>query len=85
MPTTEEMPRHPCSAPPTAAPEEIIMEEGLVEMVPKHEAPVAHEVILADAEPQMLQPYLYYTIVTPGFEAKLNAHIMCDQESSLHT
>jgi hypothetical protein len=49
-------------APPTAAPEEII-EEGPVEMVPEQEAPMVHEVILADAEPEMLQPRLYHTLM----------------------
>jgi hypothetical protein len=39
--------------PPTAAPEEII-EEGPMEMVPKQEAPMAHELILSDVEPEML-------------------------------
>jgi hypothetical protein len=34
-------------APPTLAPEEIIEEEGLVEMLPEQEAPMTHEVILA--------------------------------------
>jgi hypothetical protein len=43
----------PAPAPPTAALEETIVEEELVEMVPKLEAPVAHEVILADTEPEM--------------------------------
>jgi hypothetical protein len=42
----------PIPAPPTAAPEEID-DEGPVEMVPEQEAPVAHEVILANAEPEM--------------------------------
>jgi hypothetical protein len=28
---------------------------------------------------------LWYHSVTPGFKAKLNAHSMCAQESSLHT
>jgi hypothetical protein len=37
--------------PPAATPEEIIEEEAPVEMVPEQEALVAHEVILADAEP----------------------------------
>jgi hypothetical protein len=41
------------AAPPAAAPEEIIKEEGHVEMVPKQEPPMVHEVILADAEPEM--------------------------------
>jgi hypothetical protein len=35
-----------------AVPEEIIEEEAPVEMVPEQEAPVAHEVIMADAEPE---------------------------------
>jgi hypothetical protein len=39
--------------PPAAAPEEVVKEEDPVEMVPKQEAPVAHEVILADAEPHL--------------------------------
>jgi hypothetical protein len=45
--------------PPAAAPEEIIEEEALVEMVPEQEAPVAHEVILTDAEPALPQPRLF--------------------------
>jgi hypothetical protein len=42
----------PAPAPPTAAPEEIIEEEVPMKMVPEQEAPVVHEVILADAEPE---------------------------------
>jgi hypothetical protein len=42
----------PVPMPPAVAPEEII-EEGPEEMVPERETPVAHEVILADAEPEM--------------------------------
>jgi hypothetical protein len=42
----------PAPVPPSDAPEEIIEEEALVEMVPKQEAHVAHEVILADVEPE---------------------------------
>jgi hypothetical protein len=37
-------------------PEEIIKEEALVEMILEQEAPEAHEVILADAEPELPQP-----------------------------
>jgi hypothetical protein len=37
---------------PATMPEEITKEEALVEMVPEQEAPVAHEVILADAKPE---------------------------------
>jgi hypothetical protein len=51
------------AAPPTpmppAAPEEIIEEEAPVEMVPEPEAPVVHEVILVDAESELLQPRLF--------------------------
>jgi hypothetical protein len=44
----------PIHVPAAIAPEEIIVEEDPVEMVPEQEAPVAHEVILADAEPEIL-------------------------------
>jgi hypothetical protein len=37
---------------PVAVPEEIIEEEAPVEMVPEQDAPMVHEVILADAEPE---------------------------------
>jgi hypothetical protein len=37
---------------PAIMPEEIIKEEALVKMVPEQEVPMAHEVILADAEPE---------------------------------
>jgi hypothetical protein len=49
-------------APPTAAPEEID-DEGPVEMNPEQEAPVPHEVILADAEPEMPQLCLYHALM----------------------
>jgi hypothetical protein len=49
----------PVHAPPAAAPEEIIKEEGPVKMLPAQEAPVVHEVILPDAAPKLLQPRLY--------------------------
>jgi hypothetical protein len=38
--------------PHAAAPEEIIKEKVPMEMVPEQEAPVAHEVILVDVEPE---------------------------------
>ncbi len=38
---------------PATAREEVIKEEAPMEMVPEQEAPVAHEVILADAEPEL--------------------------------
>jgi predicted nuclease with TOPRIM domain len=37
---------------PAVVPEQIIEEEAPMEMVPEQEAPVAHEVILADVEPE---------------------------------
>jgi hypothetical protein len=52
----------PAPAPPTTTPEEIIEEEAPVEMVPEKEAPKAHEVTLADAEPKLLQPFLFKMI-----------------------
>jgi hypothetical protein len=57
----------PAPAPPTAAPEEIVEEEGPVEMVPEEKAPVAHEVILADAEPELPQPHLF-NMITRDYE-----------------
>jgi hypothetical protein len=54
----------PAPTPPVAAaPEEIIVEEDPVEMVPEQEAPMVHEVILADAEPEMPQPRFYPALV----------------------
>jgi hypothetical protein len=44
----------PPPAPPATVPEEID-EEGPVEAIPEQEAPMPHEVILADAEPVMPQ------------------------------
>jgi hypothetical protein len=52
----------PVPAPPAAAPVEI-NDEGPVEMVPEQEDRVAHELILADAEPDILQPCLYHTLM----------------------
>jgi hypothetical protein len=49
----------PVPVPPATTPEEIIEEERPVEMVLEQEAHVAHEVILADAEPKLPQPHLY--------------------------
>jgi hypothetical protein len=44
----------PAPAPAVATtPEEIIKEVDPVEMVPEQEAPMAHEVILANAEPEL--------------------------------
>jgi hypothetical protein len=57
----------PAAAPPTAAPEEIIEEEAPVEMVPEQEVPMAHEVVLADAEPEPPQPRLI-NMITRDYE-----------------
>jgi hypothetical protein len=46
-----------------ATPKEVIEEEDPIEMVSEQEAPVAHEVILVDAEPEMPQPRLYHTLL----------------------
>jgi hypothetical protein len=44
---------------PATVPKEIIEEDAPVEMFSEQEAPVAHEVILADAEPEPPQPRLF--------------------------
>jgi hypothetical protein len=49
----------PIPVPPATAPEE----KEPMEMVPEQEAPVMHEVILADAEPEMSQPHLYHALM----------------------
>jgi hypothetical protein len=48
---------------PATAPEEVVEEEEPIEMVLEQEAPMAHEVILADAEPEMPHPRLYHEIM----------------------
>jgi DnaJ-domain-containing protein 1 len=48
-------------APPSAVPGEI-NEEGPVEAIPEQEAPMSHEVILADVEPKMPQVRLYHAL-----------------------
>jgi hypothetical protein len=48
---------------PAAMPEEIIEEEAPMEMVPEQEAPVAHEVILAHAKPELPQSCLFNMIM----------------------
>jgi hypothetical protein len=52
----------PPPAPLAATPEEI-NKEGPVEVIPEQEAPVSHEVILADAEPVMPQLCLYHALM----------------------
>jgi hypothetical protein len=49
--------------PPAAAPKAIVEEEAPVEIVPEQEAPKVHEVILADAEPELPQPCLFNMIM----------------------
>jgi hypothetical protein len=56
----------PPPAPLAAAPEEI-NDEGLVETIPEQEALVPHEVILADAEPEMTLLRLYHALMR-GYE-----------------
>jgi hypothetical protein len=54
----------PAPAPPaTIAPEESIEEEDPVEVVPKQEDPIVHEVILEVAEPELSQPRLYHMLI----------------------
>jgi hypothetical protein len=70
MPMMEKMLPHPllpchyllCPPPPDASPKEID-DEGPVEMIPEQEALVPHEVILADAEPEMSQTRLYHALM----------------------
>jgi hypothetical protein len=52
----------PVLAPPAAVPKEID-NEGPVEMIHDEEAPVLHEVILADVEPKMPQPHLNHALM----------------------
>jgi hypothetical protein len=49
----------PAPTPPVVATsKEAVEEEDTVEMVPEPDAPVVHEVILADVEPELPQPRL---------------------------
>jgi hypothetical protein len=52
----------PPPAPPATAPEEVD-DEGPVEIIPEEEAPMPHEVILADAELEMSQLCLYHALM----------------------
>jgi hypothetical protein len=52
----------PSAPAPAAVPMEII-EEAPIEVVPEQEAPVVHEVILADVEPEPPQPCLFNMIM----------------------
>jgi hypothetical protein len=62
----------PTPAPPAAiAPRKITEEEDPVEVVPEQEAPVAHEVILANADPKLPQPHLYRMLMRDNVESLL--------------
>jgi hypothetical protein len=58
----------PPPAPPTAAPEEID-DESPMETIPEQEALVPHEVILADAKPEMPQLRLYKALMRDYMES----------------
>jgi hypothetical protein len=52
----------PLPVPPAIVPEQID-EEGLMEVIPEQEAPMPHEVILADAESKMPQLRFYHALM----------------------
>jgi hypothetical protein len=52
----------PPLAPPAVVPKEID-EEGPVEAIPEQEAPIPHEVVLADAKPEVPQLRLYHALL----------------------
>jgi hypothetical protein len=60
--TTPHTTTPPPPVPPAATLEEVD-DEGPMEMIPKQEAPVPHEVVLADAEPEMPQLCLYHALM----------------------
>jgi DnaJ-domain-containing protein 1 len=60
--TTPAVAAPPPLAPPTAVPEEI-NEEGPMEAIPEQEAPMPHEVVLADAEPEVPHLRLYHALM----------------------
>jgi hypothetical protein len=57
----------PAAAPPPLVPPaamlEEIDEEGPVEVIPEPEAPMPHEVVLTDAEPEVPQLHLYHALL----------------------
>jgi hypothetical protein len=57
----------PAATPPPPTPlvaaHEEINDEGPMEMIPEQEAPIPHEVVLADAEPEMPQLRLYHALM----------------------
>jgi hypothetical protein len=60
----------PRPAPPATAPKEID-EEGPEEVIPEQEAPVLHEVVLADAKPDVTQLCLYHALLRNNEEHPL--------------
>jgi hypothetical protein len=60
--TTPAVAAPPPLAPPTAVPEEI-NEEGPMEAIPEQEALMPHEVVLADAEPEVPHLCLYHALM----------------------
>jgi hypothetical protein len=60
----------PPPAPPAAVPGEV-NEEGLVEAIPEQEAPMPHEVVLADAEPKVLHQCRYQALLRNYEESPL--------------
>jgi hypothetical protein len=58
----------PPPAPPAATPEEI-NDGGPMEKIPEQGAPMPHEVILADAAPEMPQPRLYHALMRDDEES----------------
>jgi hypothetical protein len=62
--------RPPVPTPLVAAPKVIIVDkEDPMEMVPKQEAPEAHDVILTDAKPKPSQPWLYTVLMRDYVES----------------
>jgi hypothetical protein len=61
----------PTPVPPADVPKEIIQEEARMEMVLEQEPPMAHELILADAEPELPQPRLFNMIMRDYEESPL--------------
>jgi hypothetical protein len=57
----------PATAPPPPVPPAVVLEEideeGPVEAIPEQEAPMSHEVVLADAKPEMPQLRLYHALM----------------------
>jgi hypothetical protein len=63
-------PAPPPPVPPTPVLEEI-NEEGPVEAIPEHKAPMRHEIIVVDAEPEMPQLHLYHALLRDNEENPL--------------